>query len=407
MDRPAHRVDTRALFHCSRAAALATGSVLALLAATAAGNAPAPFSRNAGSGPFVERKTPLVIEREELVFECADGSDALRLPSCVFHATYQVRNPTTQREEVMGAFYGDTEGLVITADGLDTHAWLKPEHAAAMDRVVKELDPDREDRTVDTLRAGFVLEVDPGQRRVLRFAGRLMPSSPDDAAEATGFVMPANRARHPWLATPGRSAARYEFEYLLFPIRDWSGDPMVEIRVRYPRAWSMGALEGSGASWSAREEAGTTVSSARLRASEIAKLRLSVRVPSSGVLNGGPFVGLGPRLDASGGRLRFGYELAGPSYAIYSLAGETDFRGRWTIVPAAELATPWLLLIPAHGLGLGVPIQLAPGESPRVGIRLQPSLGIPLVTFMLPIDVFPSATDDHASQVALVVQGSL
>jgi hypothetical protein len=77
---------------------------------------------------------------------------------------------------------------------------------------------------------------------------------------------------------------------------------------------------------------------------------------------------------------------------IWSASVETDFQGTTTIVPLGELATPdFLVLIPSVGLGAGVPVQIRRGAGTYVGARMQLTVSFPVLSLLLPVDVFPGA----------------
>ncbi|MGA2124392.1 MAG: hypothetical protein ABSG58_08200 [Acidimicrobiales bacterium] len=130
-----------------------------------------------------------------------------------------------------------------------------------------------------------------------------------------------------------------------------------------------------------------------------------LRKPATTVLNGGPLLGLGARLDAPRFRMRFGYEAAVPWWMLWSASVETDFRAMTTLVPGAEIASPnvWAF-IPSVALGAGVPVQLRSAQA-AVGGRIQLTASWPVVSLVMPIDFFPVAAADRW-QVALFGQAS-
>lgn len=89
-----------------------------------------------------------------------------------------------------------------------------------------------------------------------------------------------------------------------------------------------------------------------------------------------------------------------------SLAYETlDDRRRthYTIVPAIEVASPsFILIIPSLAAGVGVPVQLHSSGPPSVGARAQLAMSFPLVSILVPLDVY---FDDGARpQLAFLTQ---
>jgi hypothetical protein len=370
------------------------------LTGVAAANAPAPFIRVPGKegGAFVLQPTALAVEHEELTFRCEVGG-------CDFEAVYHVLNPTDAREEVLGAFYGiASRRLTATADGRDARRTLTAEQVRAVDDVVAAIDPAMAEPGEKTARMGFGLTVDAHARATLVFAGRVEPATFGTRSEQFGeFAFAPLQVRHLWLGTEARVDTSDEYEYALSPIRGWAGSPSIDVVVRCdrPDLWAEGQQ-----GWAVAREGGARVARRTIPARDASILRFSLVKPGTSLLLGGPLVGLGGRLDAPELRGRLGYEVAYPWWLITSAVVETSFQGRTTLVPLIEAATPDLVfLIPSLGLGVGVPVQLRTGEATRVGVRTQLTVSFPLLSLVLPIDVFPGASTD-GGQVALFGQAS-
>jgi hypothetical protein len=72
--------------------------------------------------PALLRSTPLVVQRAELSFTCAEAG---KRPSCELEASHLVHNPTSTRQEVVAAFYSlDRRPVSITVDGMATRREL-------------------------------------------------------------------------------------------------------------------------------------------------------------------------------------------------------------------------------------------------------------------------------------------
>jgi hypothetical protein len=391
----------------SRAAA---GALLAawLWPRPAAANAPAPYRYDTGAlgGAWVADKTPLVVEREELGFTCQEVE---LVPSCRFQATYHVFNPTGAREQVLGAFYGvASEATSIRAGGVDVRRELTPEQLATIDASVRslarEIDPNAKPEDTPVFAKAFALAVDAGARVDLVFEGPIAPTYSERADPSEGFVIPALLTRHPYVSTRDRLDASYEYRYALFPVRSWAGAPLVDVTVRVPSSWR---FDPAGP-WSRASAGGETIARARLDPGAVATLRLPMTVPGRTVLDGGPIAGIGGRLDAKELRARFGWEagLTGGGI-IASLAVETNFSTRATVVPLVDAALPSLLLfIPSLGAGLGVPVQWRSDGPTLVGGRLQLTMSFPFLSLLLPVDVYPAAPEGGSAQTALIVQAS-
>lgn len=388
----------------SRGSAPLGAALLALLATLtlsppARANAPAPLvraDRNEG-GAFVARPTSLVVEHEDLSFRC-NGDD------CAFQAVYHVVNPTDAREEVLGAFYGiAADQLTATADGADARRTLCPDQMSTVDNAVAVLD--QELARDDVARQGFYLAVDAHARATLVFAGRMQSVVFDTRSDVLGeFAFPPLATRHLWLGTRATEDTTDEYAYALSPIRSWAGSPTIEVTVRCPSARYWPADQ---AGWAVSEQDGDLVARRTIAAADASTLRFRVVHPGTIVLNGGPMIGLGGRIDGTGEfRARLGYEGALPWWVIWSASVETSFKGTTTVVPLGEVATPDLIfVIPSLGLGAGVPVQIRQGAGTYVGARMQLTVSFPVLSMVLPVDVFPGASSD-VWQVGLFGQAS-
>jgi hypothetical protein len=88
--------------------------------------------------------------------------------------------------------------------------------------------------------------------------------------------------------------------------------------------------------------------------------------------NGGPLLGIGGAIGADGGfRVRGGWEvgLGGSGAVLGSLTADSDLAKRVVIAPLVSGATRTTLVRPSFGVGVGVPVEVAPER--RVGPRLQ------------------------------------
>jgi hypothetical protein len=120
----------------------------------------------------------------------------------------------------------------------------------------------------------------------------------------------------------------------------------------------------------------------------ISEYQLDMHVPGSDFHPGGPLLGIG--LQSTDGlefRMRFGYEIAWPSWILYSLNLESDFRKRLTVVPLVNFAVnqDQSLLF-----GIGAPWQFTP--TTQAGLRTQISLQLLMVALVAGTDFVPSAT---------------
>ncbi len=366
---------------------------------SALANAAAPLHvpGNEG-GAFIAQPTTLVVEHEELEFRCSEGS-------CEFAAVYHVRNPSNAREDVVGAFYGiETDRFATTADGLDARRALSPEEVRAIDDAVAGLDPAlSRDKTI--AREGFALGVDGHARATLVFSGRMRPVSGLRGNVVGYMALPPLETRHPWLATRARDDRTARYAYALSPIRHWAGSPNIDITVRCPSSacWAAGQEE-----WSVSPDSGGFAARRTIASRDASTLSFNlIDVPGTNVLHGGPLVGVGARLDAPAFRARLGYEAALPWWVVWSASAEADFKGTTTLIALGEVASPDLfVLIPSFGLGLGVPLQFRSGTGAHVGVRMQLTVSFPVVSIVLPVDVFEGGPSRDTWQVGLFAQAS-
>jgi hypothetical protein len=104
----------------------------------------------AGAGAFLVEPTSLVVERVTLVVDCSMADER---PRCRFEAVYDVSNPTDLVEEVPGLFVGlHDDEIAIAIDGVDVRRHVPSEHVVS---------------------AGFVVRVEPREKKSLRLSGRL------------------------------------------------------------------------------------------------------------------------------------------------------------------------------------------------------------------------------------------
>lgn len=326
---------------------------------------------------------------------------------CSFTATYFLHNPTTGVEEVLGAFYtvervrnasrSETPYHVdITLEGQRVTAEATPEQLARMDEIVKQ---DRDiaqelgNENLELAREPFRIVVEAGARARLVFHGELNPTDFDDSRPAHGYPIPANVVRHPFLSRTDSETwtkSGESYLYLISPLGNWAGDPEVFVTVRHHRAndFTPSSPEGFRSTTDGKITTARTV----VRASAKKNLRFRLEYDPFPILNGGPLVGIGPRIAREELRLRAGYEVSGPEYLIYGVAAESNLDTYFTAVATIEAATPnFLILFPSLAVGLGVPVQVRKSEPTRVGVRGELTFSFPILSLVFPVDYFPVA----------------
>lgn len=375
---------------------------LGLGAGPAAANmaAPPPPARVSGLGS-AGGPTPLEVKAADLVIDCSAGADACRL-----EVTYQLHNPSTVTAGGTAAFYAvDTDDVIVTVDGQPSGKAIADDAAAELDATVvaasgADLEPSRYGGRMS--RHGFALSLAPDASAQIVVTGTIHPTE----RHRYYMAIPAAPARHRLLVRGGRTDRRVELQYFVAPIRTWSGFPAaMTFTLKHPASW-IATVDGA-TGLDAQQDGGVTVHHGRIATSE-PSLTIELETSARDPLHAGLLLGLGGQLDDAGGvRVRAGVEAGRGSY-LASLALELE-RGDDTgvvIVPALTAASPWLLIIPSVGLGLGVPVRLRP--SLEVGGRFLADLHFGPVGMLMALDYYPGmAADPRRFEVSLLGQLAL
>jgi hypothetical protein len=382
-----------------------TALALSLISGSSSANAAAPEWRTPSSagGAWLVGASPVEVDREELRIACAEGADG---PECEFVARYVLHNMSAAEVTTRGAFYG-THDATIELDGKSVRTDATSEDLAAVDAIVRQSSPEPEAGAGD--RTPFAITVGAGTRATLVFRGRLTPTFATNPNPYYGFIIPAYIARHPLLHTRPREEARYEFQYLVHPLRAWAGARAVHIEVRWPRSWDYAhpALDGAGP-FAVHDEGGTRVASCDADGARAGTLGLAFRFGGRTLLDGGPLIGVGGQPEPGDVRLRAGWELAGPDWLTWSVVAETNARDRFAVAGVIDASLPDIVVFwPAIGLGVG-PIVGGGPRGPYGGARIQGTLSWPFLSFVLPIDIVaPSFTTGSGALVTVALMGQL
>lgn len=389
------------------AAALAVAFLYTL---PAEANSPAPFSRPRGllPGALVERPSPVIVEREDLDIDCTGGVEH---PPCRFVATYHLRNPAANDEELLGAFYVaearpyDPEhelpppplpDVAIAFEGKDAQTEATEEQLARMDRIVGG-DPgvkaQLESNGGLTLnRVPYRFTIAAGARASLVFSGPLNAVSYADEGGYSGFILPAIEARHGFLG-PNKSTDFAEgcddFLYLVSPLANWAGDPRVHVRIRHEERAN---FDGKDLHFASARTGDVVTESIVLDAKRRQNLRFGF---SFGHLlhHGGPLLGIGLRFGRAELHTRFGYEFGIGKSLFVSGVVDTNFDDYLTPAVTIDAATPNLVFVfPALSFGVGATTQFRKDAATRVGIRTQFGLSWLFFALSFPIDIYPVAS---------------
>ncbi len=363
--------------------------------------APPPPARVSGLSS-VGRPTLLEVKAADLVIDCSAGTSACRL-----EVTYQLHNPGPTTAGGTAAFYAvDTDDVVVTVDGQPGGLPLTDAAAAEFDQTViaangAEVDPSRyQDRMS---RHGFAVSLAPDASAQIVVTGTIHPTE----RHRYYMAIPAGPARHRLFVHGGRTDRRIKLHYFVAPIRTWTGFPAeMTFTLTHPASW-IATVDGA-TGLDAVRTGGLTVHHGRIATSE-PRLAIELETSAREPIHAGLVLGLGGQVDdATGVRVRAGVEAGRGAY-LASLAVEVE-RGDSTgvvIVPAVTAASPWLLIIPSIGLGVGVPIRLRPTTT--IGARFLADLHFGPVGMMMALDYYPrmAASDPRRFEVSLLAQLAL
>jgi len=362
-------------------ARIASLGALALLtgAASASANAAAVSWRapSASAGAWLDGPSPVLVTHEDLRITCSEIDHEA---ACGFVATYSLLNSSSASVTVRGSFRG-TSDASIELDGRS----VRTEHADATEHAAQE--------------TPFELTIVASRAGTLVFRGKLSPTYGERRQGEEAFlVLSAYRARHPVMSGEPSEPRRFEFQYLVYPLRSWAGRRDVHIEIRWPARWDSAHPVLDGAPAFTIKRGSENVATVDADGATAGTLGMAFRTRSSTLVDGGPFIGVGGQFSPGEVRLRAGWELAGPSALSYSLAVETNAKDRFAIAAVVEASLPNLFLfIPGLGLGVGPVVGWSSVAGAFGGVRLQASLSWPFVTLVLPVDIvapnFTTGTD--------------
>jgi hypothetical protein len=387
-------------------------SLVMLWPVAARANAPAPYSRAMGTAPGVvlERPSPVVVERENLEIDCVATTSEYH-PQCKFVATYFLFNPSANGEELLGAFYradkppeyqsgwsgGSVDALL---DGVDVRADATAEQIARMNEIVNADPATAQIVTAKslTLHADpFRITVAAGQRSQLVFKGNLEAMEFRDDSPREGWLFPAIVCRHVVLGSSmskGWTNTSEDYLYVASPLAQWAGDPMIHVTLRHG---SHTSFESTMPNWTSHSRDGVTTEQTTLRARDKANLTYRLAVNEDIIHNGGPLVGIGPRLGRKELHTRFAYEIGILKSYMAAVQAETNFDNYVVAAPEITAATPnFAGIIPGLAFGVGAPIQFRKHVDPRAGIRFEIGFTFPIVSLAIPIDYYPVENSSHS-----------
>lgn len=328
------------------------------------------------AGLRTTRAGPLVTTLHEVEIDCRAGSG---VAVCQARLRYRVQNPTAEAV-TMGAWVpGEGAAGVTTRCG------------ESLPTIPLQDAPSGHCRNV-TVMPGAAVEV----LAHVALRGNLVGSS--------WLAVPVGQARHPLLYR-GRPAEGHAMNVRIDLGDARLPDQGVPVRVRVGSSWRFVGSSRGPRDWRTEGSAGdfrTTLTSASdnvVRFDLAQGLRLG---------HGGPWVGIGGAFaDASGLRMRFGYELTGPFDAgVISVATDTDFDRHLNVAAVFEVGTPTIVFLPSVALGAGAVLRVLPTVA--AGARLQGTIQFPVVGFVTAADLYPSQGGlPAAAEVTMMARFSL
>jgi hypothetical protein len=367
--------------------------------------APLVAAADPAGGTWLVGPSAVEVDEVRILVRCTEEN---RRAGCVFTETYSLHNPTSGDVTTSGAFYGSNVAELSIA-GNHVEPASASEEFAALDRFVQDAGGTpknlRESGRLDDARTRFSFTLPAGARTTLTTSGSVEPTNVSNRHSEGGFVFPAYLVRHVFLGGKTHSTHEVDFRWLVHPIRAWSGAKKVRVEVRWPNTWDFARPVLDGAPPFELADDGTEkVSRVEADGSKAGTLQLTFAVRGNVIVNGGPFLGIGGQFEPGEVRLRAGYEIAGPDWASYSIAGETNAKDRGLVALVAEASLPNVFIFfPGIGVGAGPMV----GGGPRGafgGARIQATLSWPFLAMVIPIDI---STPSFTTGSGVLVTGAI
>lgn len=354
---------------------------LTLVPRLASANAAAPLPAPKLSAVGVGDKTALAVDRASLRIDCESRRE------CALEVRYTIRNPTDAALGGTAAFYGmSTIDIKVSVDGQPANVTIDEAGATAFDASVHEV-ASLSGLGSSVPRQGFVVNVAPHASVQVVVTGTLVANI---RRGYDGFAPPADSARHLVLTPRAPQSARLQLDYLVAPIRTWGVVPKtMELTLVHPADWNP-FINGAEELRTITAPDGRTIREGRVPTTIDTLVIDAYLGETSSWLRGGVFVGIGGNVDdATGTRVRAGGELAIKRHFLASLAFELESGSptSYLVIPAIHAATPWILIIPSLGAGVGVPLRLSP--SFEVGARFQLDAQLGPVGYFVAFDFYP------------------
>ncbi len=376
--------------------------VLALPRLASANAAAPPRPPSLSAVGAAAAKTELVVDSATLRIDCK-GSDA-----CALEVHYSISNPTDAELGGTAAFYGrSTFEIKVNVDGAPANVGIDEQAGAAFDASVEQASEGRRLYGMGSSdRQGFAVSVAPHATAKVVVTGTLVPNM---RRGYDGFAPMADRARHMALTPDAPKSSRLQLEYMVAPIRTWGAVPKdMAFTFVHPAGWDP-SVHGADDLRVSTASDGRTVREGKVPTT-IDSLSIDVDLGEVGQrIRGGVFAGIGGNVDdATGVRMRVGGELAWRRSYLTSLAleVETGSPTSYVIIPAVHAATPWIVIIPSLGAGVGVPMRVSPTF--EVGGRIQLDAHFGPIGYFVAFDWYPGMeAGPRRFEVAMMAQLSI
>lgn len=364
--------------------------------------------------PLPLESVAVEVEQETLLFECREVEEGV---VCDFEARYQLWNPGAETQEILAAFYGSfAEVSSVTLDDRDVMFELNTDQMRLLDEKMAQATLSRRRPDVKSSplaeyvglgRTGMRLAV-AGQTR----AWLVVKGTAAAALQRTnrGYVLPAVRGRHLAVAHEREDMA-YDLAYLVSPIRTWAKAGEVTVKVTWPDTLEGFVSMGQGAlgyeesppyDYEPMDSVATgegRSASFTLRPENVDRLALRF-VDTAPVANwGGPTLQLGGTIGNSGSfRMGLGWEASLPDWLLWGVSAESDFDRFVAVIPYVKVASPFMLVFPSMGLGVGAPTLMEKDQKTMTGLRFMVDWQLGPIGVLIPFDWYPTATASSARE---------
>ncbi len=321
-----------------------------------------------------QKSDPIKITHEDLAIDCERAKPGI---VCQIRAQYHLHNQGESDEKIVGAFVQRHRGLTnIVNEG---HS-IKGKLSAAETALIRAALGERYHQGKLQF-TGFRTTLGAGAKTILQAQSTAKIS----CWAKRSYLLPAIAMRHLWLYDDKQKCNG--FDYPIFPIETWGGQPQINVRVTGHHGLQLKPELTQTKRW---QESGLwhTEHRTTIEAPYSPWLRLYPRYRPHILRNGGFRTALGgsPQYGFIG-QLGYGYGLG----SVFILGADltSNFDESHSAALVLEFATPMLVVIPSFSLGAGAAYEFGARSSP--GLRLQTGLQFGPLGFQTMWDHFPDS----------------